>query len=248
MRLVFVLVSLCLLASCEVRFDWPWNHPTQEVAPGDHAGVKGLVEERTIGPFETISLEGMGSLVLDPAVPQGVVRVSADAKLQASVRVAVSSSTLVLSEKGMRVPGGELEYRVAPPAGLTKISLAGLGSVSAVQPLVTGDLELGLEGMGRLDLDVTAQRVLVTQEGQGEVVVRGRAQRGEVRAEGLGRVDLSGLETPEASVESEGIGEVRVFASQHLKVRASGLGAVRFSGNPAQTDVQTEGLTQVKAE
>lgn len=248
--LVLVLVPLgFLLASCEVRFDWPWNRPESHQAGTATGALEGVViEDRAIEAFDRVSLEGMGKLVFDATLPEGVVRVTADAKLLASVRVSVSSSTLVLSEEGVRMPGGELEYRVAPPPRLTKITLAGLGSVEAVHPLNTGDLELGLEGMGRLRLEVTAQKVLVTQVGQGEVIVRGRAQRVEVRAEGLGKVDLSGLEAPEASVESEGIGEVRVFASEKLRVRANGLGAVRFSGNPAQTDVQTEGLTQVKAE
>jgi len=241
--LVLIPFSL-LLASCEVRFDWPWNQPQ---AQGDEAqGV--LTEDRTIRDFQRVSLEGMGQLVLDPTLPKGTVRITANASLLASVRVSVSSNTLVLKEEGVRMPGDELEYRVAPPAGLDRITLAGMGSVTATEPLTTGNLELGLEGLGRLDLEVTAQKVLVTQVGQGEVIVRGRAQRVEVRAEGLGRVDLSGLETPEASVESEGIGEVRVFASEKLRVRANGMGAVRFSGNPAQTDVQTEGLTQVEAE
>jgi len=244
MRVALALSVLLLVWSCQAQFDWPWlkddpnrGHSSQTVS-----------EDRTVTGFDKVRLEGLGRLVFDASVPTGTVRVKGEKRLLAKVQATVTGTTLVLHEEGLKGFGSfDLEFRVAPPGGLTEVALAGLGTVEAAEALKAGDLTLALDGMGKIDLAVNVSSLHIRQQGQGELQVSGSAAKLEVRADGLGRVETSGLVAKDVDVESNGLGEVTVNATQRLKVRANGVGAVHFSGHPAQTDVQSKGLTQVTA-
>lgn len=244
--LVLILFSL-LLVSCEAQFDWPWLK--KEAAADQRPTGQTSTQDRTIEPFDRIVLEGVGRLVFDPEVPAGILKITADEGLLSAVRASVRQGTLTIGEEGLAVPDSwELEFRVAPPAGLAEITLGGLGSIEAEAKITTtAGLKILIQGMGKIDLELEAPTVEAVQKGSGELVLRGKTGSVTVLAQGLGRVDVSELKAAAAEVLSQGVGEVEVYASEKLKVRAQGLGAVRFHGNPAATDVQTEGLTQVKA-
>jgi hypothetical protein len=247
MRYAFLLASVLLLSSCEAKFDWPWLKDQPQITHVQRSG-KTVTEDRVVEPFTKVRLEGLGKLVFDDTIPPNIVRVVADQSVLSAIRTEINGSELSLKEEGISGPGSwELEYRLAAPAGLEEVLLSGMGSIDSTSVLKTGDLTLALDGMGKIQLEIQAQDVVVRQQGQGEVMVTGTADQVEVRADGLGKVDLAKLIAKKADVESNGVGEVLVYASEKLKVRANGLGAVRFWGHPASTDVQTEGLTQVSA-
>lgn len=244
--LLLLVCSVLLLASCEAKFDWPWLKKDAQVAR--HSG-EATIDRRTVGPFDRVSLNGVGQLIFDPAVEAGVVEVKANPDVLKDIQTTVSDGQLRIEEDGLQGPGSwDIEFRTAPPAALGEIVLGGVGTITGSAPVKTSaDLMVRIQGMGKIDLEVEAPSVTADQQGSGELVLKGLAGTVKVLAQGLGRVDVSELITTTAEVQSQGVGEVNVYASKTLKVRAQGLGAVHFYGKPATTDVQTEGLTQVKA-
>jgi hypothetical protein len=249
MRSSLLLLGAALaLVSCEAKFDWPWLD--KNASPGkDHPSGQVVTVDRTVSAFDKVSMEGVGRLVFDPAVATGTVRVVADQGILPTIQTTVVDGQLRIKEDGLQGPGSwDIEFRLAPPANLKEIVLGGMGTISATAPMATSEnLEVRIQGMGKIELNLDAPSVTADQRGSGEMVLTGKAGAVKVLAQGLGRVDVSQLISPTADVQSQGVGEVNVYASQSLKVRAQGLGAVHFSGNPKTTDVQTEGLTQVKA-
>ena len=245
MRLLAILSVLVLLASCEAKFDWPWNKGGSSAHPTGQT----VTQDRTVGSFDQVKLDGLGRLVFDGSIPVGTVRVKADQGLMQAIQVVVEGSQLQLKETGIQGPGSwDLEFRVAPPANLSGVTLSGLGSIEAEAPLKTSSvLGLNLDGLGQISLEVDAPGVTAHQQGSGQLKVTGTAAQVDVVANGLGQVDVSGLKAKNVTVDSNGLGEVTVFASSSLKVRANGLGAVHFQGHPATTYVQTKGMTQVTA-
>jgi len=250
-RLLLGLAALLLATtSCEVKFNWAWNQPgnAKDAGPA-HPSGKVVTEDRKVAAFDRIHLDGLGQLIFDASVPAGVVRVKADQAVLGQIRTSVEGTTLTLNEEGFSGPGSwQLEYRTAAPANLREVTLNGLGSVTALEALPKVDtLELNLNGLGQIDLGVAARQVTLHQKGSGELAVHGSAETVQVIAEGMGRVGAEGLKARTADVDSRGMGEVNVFADQAVKVRASGMGAVHFSGHPGQKDVETEGMTSVSA-
>lgn len=248
MTLLFATCSALILTSCEARFDWPWLDKEGSTKAIETTGQV-TTQDRAVSSFSKVVLNGVGKLIFDPTVPSGTIRITADEGVLPAVQTTVSDGTLTIAEDGLQSPDSwGLEFRLAPPEALTEVRLDGVGSIEASSPVITAaELTVVIQGMGKVELQVNAPKVLVYQKGSGELVLKGSAGAVSVVAQGLGRVDVSELITTSAEVTSQGVGEVNVYASEKLKVRAQGLGAVHFYGNPATTDVQTEGLTQVKA-
>ena len=48
-------------------------------------------------------------------------------------------------------------------------------------------------------------------------------------------------------VNSDGVGNLRVFASESVDIHADGIGNVTYYGNPAQKHIHKDGIGRVKA-
>lgn len=71
--------------------------------------------------------------------------------------------------------------------------------------------------------------------GAANVVLEGQVQGLQIRASGAGHVNARDLQTRTATVELSGAGHVDVYATEALKVDVTGVGAIRYRGQPRIT-------------
>ena len=124
------------------------------------------------------------------------------------------------------------------------IQIDGSGDVYSENTLLTGDLELEIEGSGDIDVALQADDLEVDIEGSGEVKLEGFADDVKYRIDGSGDVNAFDLECQTADVSISGSGDVEVLVIEFLKVRIDGSGTVRYKGDP-ELDVDIEGSGEV---
>ncbi len=131
---------------------------------------------------------------------------------------------------------------------LTRIDFDGVGNIEIEGTFSTPELTIDSEGVGNLTADrLDVGSIYISSEGVGNTTLGGKADKVEIQSEGVGNVNTAELTARSAVVTSQGVGNVSCYASEHLKVRSEGIGSVRYYGNPADKELNKEGLGKIKA-
>lgn len=131
---------------------------------------------------------------------------------------------------------------------LTRIDFDGVGNIEIEGTFSTPELTIDSEGVGNLTADrLDVGSIYISSQGVGNTTLGGKADKVEIQSEGVGNVNTAELTARSAVVTSQGVGNVSCYASEHLKVRSEGIGSVRYYGNPADKELNKEGLGKIKA-
>ncbi len=105
-----------------------------------------------------------------------------------------------------------------------------------------------IEGAGMAELNnINGEAIDIGFQGAGRLVAKGRVNQLKLNAQGVGDVDTRGLLAQRAKVSFEGIGAVKVYASERLDATVQGMGSLSYYGNPKVINKSVEGIGSVKA-
>lgn len=217
-----------------------------DIGIGDGGGdrVRGsgevIAETRSVAGFEGIVLAGEGQ-VLFAAGSDGLIEIETDDNLHSLIQAEVSGGVLTIStEQGVDIdPTDDVTYRLGCPE-ISSVTLSGAGTIDLDGCGTTGRLELELAGAGTIlapSLDVSTVRVLLP--GAGSIEAAGSADRLEVELAGAGEFDGVDLQATDGSVMSSGVGLTSVWATDNLDLRLTGVGSIRYYGEPSVTTTVT---------
>jgi hypothetical protein len=105
-----------------------------------------------------------------------------------------------------------------------------------------------VEGAGSAELNnISGDRMDIRFQGAGRLIANGKVKMLTMTAEGVGDVDTKALLAQHANVNFEGIGRVKVYASERLDASVQGMGSLNYYGNPKTVNKTAEGIGSVKA-
>lgn len=141
-------------------------------------------------------------------------------------------------------PTERLKIRLTLPA-LTQLRLAGAGNFTGLTPLTAPALAVALAGAYHLTLAVRNTRTSVAISGAGTVTVRGTTTAQDVRISGAGRYYAFELKSADTAARISGAGAADVRATNSLTAQVSGIGTIRYRGQPATVAGRVSGLGKV---
>lgn len=115
---------------------------------------------------------------------------------------------------------------------LRGIQWEGAGNITTESELVADKFDLEISGAGNVRMDLKVQNLQVDMSGAGNIELRGTARVQDVQMSGAGNYNGFELKSEKAKVDMSGVGNVRVYVTKELNASASGVGAVRYKGNP----------------
>ena len=186
-------------------------------------------QTRAMPAFSAISIQGPVHMIVEVGKTQAVV-IRGDDKYLARVDTRVVGGKLVITfprdkKNNIDMPN-DARILISMPT-LKAFHVEGAGSAELNN--INGDtIDIGFQGAGRL-------------------VARGRVNQLKLNAQGVGDVDTKGLLAQRANVSFEGIGAVKVYASDRLDAAVAGMGSLDYYGNPKVVNKTVEGLGSVKA-
>ncbi len=185
-------------------------------------------QARPVTAFDSISSKGATNVLVKVGDKHSVV-VNGDEKFFGRVQT--------------KVVGNELRVSFDNDNGSGKIN-------SGEQVVVTMPAlkAFHLEGAGLADLrNIGGERVDIHFEGAGKLVATGKVKMLKLSAEGVGDVDTRALLAQQANVSFQGIGAVKVYASERLDASVQGMGSLNYYGNPKVLNKSVGGIGSVKA-
>lgn len=186
-------------------------------------------QARPLPPFDAISTQGPINMVVEVGTAQSFV-LKGDDKFLASVETKVVGGKLLISfPKKTRD-----EMKVSSDARI----LIGMPALKAYH----------VEGAGSAELkNINGDSIDIGFQGAGRLVATGKVKLLKLNAQGVGDVDTKALLAQRADVTFEGIGAVKVYASERLDAVVQGMGSLSYFGNPRVINKTVEGIGSVSA-
>lgn len=196
-----------------------------------------ITEKRTVGPFSGIKFTGIGHLYLTQGTTASV-EVKAPAAMLQKVKTEVKDDVLVIGFKfavfrWLRSLGGisKIEFHVSSPVFDTVIS-NGAGKIVGTGTVKAKDLEIKSTGAGNTEISVEASTLAARVTGAGSVVITGKTTAQDVTITGAGKYESFNLESETAKVHSTGSGQAFINVTKKLDVTITGVGMVKYKGEP----------------
>lgn len=169
-------------------------------------------EARDVSGFTSVSLQGMGQVVIDQAGSESLT-ITADDNFLPYIETRVRGRQLIISTRNHTVFTNvtDLTYHVTVNT-LDSVELDGLGSIQ----------------VSHLDAD----KWRVDLAGGGSITVSGKVDAQTIEMNGAGAYTADALASREAVVRHSGAGLVVVQVSEQLDVRIDGVGTVEYIGSP----------------
>ena len=128
---------------------------------------------------------------------------------------------------------------------LEKIEIEGAVDLQCENQIKTDNLKLEFDGAGDVRLDIDASKIISEISGVGNFEMEGRTDYHKVDFSGIGSYEAQELHSKYTIVESNGIGSVKVFASNKFIGEANGIGSVDYYGDPDDVSIDATGLGSV---
>lgn len=193
----------------------------------------------SIQPFTKIYLEGTFKVVLEQGT-QACLKIKTDEDNFKYIDVQTDSETLNLKIIKKHFNFNELVLYITFK-DLEKMVIEGGVTLETKGYVDLKDFLLQVEGGASVEMNMKANKVNVTGEGGVKFEFDGIADELDARISGAGYLNAIDLKTKKCDVRIEGVGAGSVYATETLNASISGVGKIRYKGNP-QIYKKVEGI------
>ena len=170
-----------------------------------------------------------------------------DAGQLAEVEVSMDGQTVRIRTKSHSTNWKRSVKGVMHVRRIESIHLAGTGSITSAS-IRAGDLKATISGSGKIRLRrLDAKDVRVVVSGAGNIDLgSGRVENLNVNVSGAGDVHAGKLRSDDGKVSISGAGTTTLWPEKTLDVRITGVGSVKYFGDPQIVEKHVAGVGSVK--
>lgn len=126
-----------------------------------------------------------------------------------------------------------------------EFDFSGFGKIVSENTLKGTKLRVFQSGAHGVDLDLDYEELSVQMSGIGSIELRGKTQKADLEMSGTGNIDAYDLTVQNAECGVSGLGSISCFVENDLYAKVSGLGSVKYKGEPKHFKKSLSGLGKV---
>jgi hypothetical protein len=205
------------------------EQPVEEPVTDDGRG-----EIRDVRDFQEVSLEGVGTLIIEQGETESLT-IEAEPRVLQRIATEVRNGRLTIRPDRSFETRESITYFLTIRE-LTGIELAGAGRVEAAQ-LSADQLRVNASGAGAVVVDsLSANTLDLTASGNVQTELAGTVDSQTVEVSDAATYAAADLSSRLASVTASGASQVTVNVSENLDARVSGAARIEYIGDPAVTE------------
>ncbi len=233
--MIVLLVSGLLLQACYVG--------STNVVRGDG---QVLAKTHRLENFRHIDIQGMFDIQVSRGDDTSVV-LETDENLHELTSIEVRDNTLFIwTEKDVVIRPTKMELKITF-AQLDEIHIGGACKLHAAETLIADRLQLQVSGAADIDLDLNVTDLITSISGAANIQLAGIASSHHISLSGASNMRAESLRTEQTNIRVSGAGSAHVFATEKLHASLSGVGNIRYYGNPRQVTTDKSGLGSIRS-
>lgn len=207
-------------------------------------------ETRNLADFSEVSFEGAYDVLLKESEETKI-------ELEGTKKISPQEISTIVSNGKLRVKLKDEESRdwkntkmriVLYYKKLNSIENSGVVILKTEKVLKTGKLSISISGAGSMDLELDVQKLNIDMSGAMDIALKGIATVQDFQLSGAGSVVAFDLIGEKVNVDMSGAGSAKVHATKSLSAAISGVGSVRYRGNPEKISADSGMLGKIKPE
>ena len=202
------------------------------------------VEEK-LDAFSEIDASGMFKIFLVRG-DEPNIRIETDQNIHEYISFSVKRNKLTLEMESNHVYRPTRLHVFITTDKLDIINLSGASSLEADYTLASEELLLHISGAGDIELDVDVDKLMTKVSGAGSIGITGSADEHDVTLSGAASMKCVDLITRITTIKLSGAGSADIFATEMLDANLSGVGSIRYAGEPDQTRISKSGIGSIK--
>lgn len=215
-----MVCGMMALTSCKMNLNG-WD--TDLIEASDNVVTK----EYKLTPFEEVKMNGVGQVeLIQSETRNGVVELTAPDNYIELYKFESDGKELDINfvKKGINIHTKGVKIKVYT-SDLVRIENRGAASIS----------------MDSLDTD----QIEIVNSGVGDIKISGITDDAYLTCSGVGSIRAEGLKALNVKASVSGVGSIECNASEEIEGRVSGVGSLRYSGNPKHQDNKRTGIGSI---
>lgn len=196
--------------------------------------------------FRVINISGMYNIMLEAGDEPGLV-LETDENIHDLTEIVVRNSTLYISGTEDAVYRPTKMEMFITYTDLEEIIIGGAARLHSDMTVKTESLSVSVNGAADIFLDLDVDELTTNVAGAANIQYKGRAGHHQADLSGASNMRAEALDTRKSRVSLSGAGSAHVFATEHLHARLSGVGSIRYYGDPAEVITERSGLGRIRS-
>ena len=220
-KVLFLMMSVLALTSCKIDLK-DWNN-TNLIEESDNVVTK----EYKLKPFDEVHMRCVGA-----------VELIQDEKKSGTVELTAPENYIELYK--FENNGNELEINFAKQH-------INIHTRNVKIKVYTNDL-LALKNSGassiRMD-SLDTDRIEIINSGVGSIAISGLADNVTLQNSGVGSINAENLKALNVKANVSGVGSITCYASERIEGKVSGVGSLKYAGNPKHKNNKRTGVGSI---
>jgi len=190
-------------------------------------------EVREVSDFSGIKVSGAYTIYLSQD-DNCSLKVVADENIQELIKTEVRNNVLYIKNEESIRDTKKMELYIGFKY-LRFIKANGAISLKNENMLKFDELKIEINGASSAKLELSANKLSIDNSGASSISLKGKVKELNIDISGAGSVNAVDLRALEARVDISGVGTGKVFVLDKLRVSISGIGSVKYKGDPTVT-------------
>ncbi len=205
-----------------------------------------IVKEHEIGNFNTIELGGAFEVMLKEGA-ETKLTIETDENLHQYINIETKNNELhVYSDRDKALRPSKLKVHITY-TDLKKLSIGGACSLNSETTIYSDTFEFNISGAGSGKLDIETEKLTTDVSGAASITLTGIAASHNVSLSGASNLKAENLHTKNTVIRLSGAGAAKVFASEVIDANLSGVGSIKYGGNPEIKKTNVSGIGRISS-
>ena len=239
-ELAVMVVGLMALTGCKVDLN---SMNSELIEASDNIVTK----EYKLDKFEEVKMSGVGDVeIFQDEKKNGTVELTAPDNYIDLFKIESEGGKLTIGfKKGhINIHTKDLKIKVYT-SDLVKLTNSGASKI-AMDSLDTDKLEIINSGVGGLFIHkLIADEVTAKCSGVGSIDLEGQTVDADLTCSGVGSINAENLKAQNVNGIVSGVGGITCYAKERIDGKVSGVGSLRYGGNPKTKNTKRTGVGSI---